>query len=201
MSTVDESMGGREFQEPEQDQSQSQSPEPQAPTRRWRPGRRARWGGAVAATVLVAGGAAAVAAHHGFEERDDRASAHADGRGHGHTRADRADGHDRADGNDGGTHDDRRADGHDGERNDDRPADGTGPHRAPAPLPSLDAADAAVKASSAVPGGKVESLHPVSVTGGGRAWQAVVLGPDGVRHAVTVDGATPAITSNTVTGG
>ncbi|CAN3978086.1 hypothetical protein [Kitasatospora purpeofusca] len=191
MSTVDESMGGREFQEPEQEQS----PEPQTLTRRWRPGRRARWGGAVAATVLVAGGAAAVAAHHGFEERGDRASAHADGRGHGRTRADLADGHD------GGTHDDRRADGHDGEKNDDRPADGTDPHRAPAPLPSLDAADAAVKASSAVPGGRVESLHPVSVTGGGRAWQAVVLGPDGVRHAVTVDGATPAITSNTVTGG
>ncbi|MCX4683247.1 hypothetical protein OG401_02785 [Kitasatospora purpeofusca] len=116
MSTVDASMGGREFQEPEQEQSR----EPKAPTRRWRPGRRARWGGAVAATVLVAGGAAAVAAHHGFEERDDRASAHADGRGHGHTRADRADGHDG--------------------------------------------------------------------------------GPDGVRHAVTVDGATLAITSNTVTG-
>ncbi|MFD4910124.1 hypothetical protein [Kitasatospora purpeofusca] len=51
-----------------------------------------------------------------------------------------------------------------------------------------------------MPGGKVESLHPVSVTGGGRAWQAVVLGPDGVRHAVTVDGATLAITSNTVAG-
>ncbi|MFD4910123.1 hypothetical protein, partial [Kitasatospora purpeofusca] len=80
MSTVDESMGGREFQEPEQEPKQAQ-----ALSWRWRPGRRARWGGAVAATVLVAGGAAAVAAHHGFEERDDRASAHADGRGHGHT--------------------------------------------------------------------------------------------------------------------
>ncbi|MGY0459158.1 hypothetical protein ACW14Y_02710 [Kitasatospora sp. cg17-2] len=196
MSTVDESMGEREFQEPKREPKQAQAQAAQAPSRRWRPGRRARWGGAVAATVLLAGGAATAAAHHGFEERDDRASAHADGRGHDHdhgrTRADRADGHDGHDG-----HDSER----NGERNDDRPADGTGPHPAPAPLPSADAADAAVKASSAVPGGKVESLRPVSATGGGRAWQAVVLGPDGVRHAVTVDGTTLALTSNTVTGG
>ncbi|MFB8201105.1 hypothetical protein [Kitasatospora purpeofusca] len=184
MSTVDESAGGQEFEAPQQEQKQ-------ASTARWRPGRRARWGGAVAVTVLIAGGAVAAAAHHGFEEHEDRASAHADGRGHGHTRADRADDHE-------GGHED----GHGGGRNDsDRRADDAGPHAAPAPLPSLDAADAVVKASSAVPGGKVESLHPVSATGGGRAWQAVVLGPDGVRHTVTVDGTTFAITSNTVTGG
>ncbi|GAA3013022.1 hypothetical protein GCM10020229_25440 [Kitasatospora albolonga] len=136
--------------------------------------------------------AVAVAAHDGFEE-EGRASVRAEGHGHGH-------GHDR----------DRvrtdRADGRDGEQGAEREGrdDGTdaaGPARAPAPLPSLDAADAVVKASSAVPGGKVESLHPVSVSGGGRAWQAVVLGPDGVRHAVTVDGTTFAITSNTVVGG
>ncbi|MFD0257513.1 hypothetical protein ACFVH7_04435 [Kitasatospora indigofera] len=166
---MDESAGGQEFQEPH---------EKQAPTRRWRPGHRARWGGAAAAAILIAGGAVAVAAHDGSEERDDRASTQADGRGH-----------DRVD----------RADGRDGEQNDDR--SDAGPAQAPAPLPSLDAADAVVKASSAVPGGKVESLHPVSVTGSGQAWQAVVLGPDGVRHAVTVDGATFAITSNTVIGG
>ncbi|WP_043471584.1 hypothetical protein [Kitasatospora sp. MBT66] len=194
MSTVDESASGQEFEAPQQDQERKLKPK-QASTGRWRPGRRARWGGAVAVTVLIAGGAVAAAAHHGFEEHEDRASAHADGRGHGHTRADRADGHD-------GGHDGGHEDGHEGGRNDsDRRADDAGPHLAPAPLPSLDAADAVVKASSAVPGGKVESLHPVSATGGGRAWQAVVLGPDGVRQAVTVDGTTFAITANTVTGG
>ncbi|MFF7586338.1 hypothetical protein ACFZCK_02465 [Kitasatospora purpeofusca] len=189
---MDESTGGQEFQAPQQEKKQ-------APAGRWRPGRRARWGGAVAVTVLIAGGAVAAAAHHGFEEHEDRTSAQADGRGHGHTRADRADGH--GDGHKDGRKDGHK-DGHEGAKNeDDRRADDPGAHLAPAPLPSLDAADAVVKASSAVPGGKVESLHPVSATGGGRAWQAVVLGPDGVRHEVTVDGATFAITSNTVTGG
>ncbi|MFE6749775.1 hypothetical protein ACFVGM_28280 [Kitasatospora purpeofusca] len=186
MSTVDESAGGQEFEAPQQEQRQKQ-----VPAGRWRPGRRARWGGAVAVTVLIAGGAVAAAAHHGFEEHDGRASARADGRDHGHTRADgQKDGHE-----------DWHKDGHESEHGDGR-ADDAGPRPAPAPLPSLDAADAVVKASSAVPGGKVETLHPVSATGGGgRAWQAVVLGPDGVRHAVTVDGTTFAITSNTVTGG
>ncbi|MEU3727162.1 hypothetical protein, partial [Streptomyces sp. NPDC031705] len=31
----------------------------------------------------------------------------------------------------------------------------------------------------------------------GSAWQAVVLGPDGVRHAVTVSGSDGTITANT----
>ncbi|BFV55707.1 hypothetical protein KCMC57_up08110 [Kitasatospora sp. CMC57] len=73
--------------------------------------------------------------------------------------------------------------------------------RVPAPLPSLDAADAVVKASSAVPGGKVESIRPATEQGGGLAWQAVVLGPDGVRHLVTVDGADATITGNTTSYG
>ena len=72
---------------------------------------------------------------------------------------------------------------------------------APAPLPSLDAADAVAKAAAAVPGGKVESLTAVAQQGGGRAWQAVVVGPDGVRHLVTVDGTSGTPTGNTVLGG
>lgn len=71
---------------------------------------------------------------------------------------------------------------------------------APAPLPSLPADQAADKAAAAVSGGKVESLAAVPEQGGGSAWQAVVLGPDGVRHQVTVDGTSGAVTSNTVLG-
>lgn len=37
--------------------------------------------------------------------------------------------------------------------------------------------------------------------GGGRGRQAVVLGPDGVRHLVTVDGATGTVTGDAVLGG
>ncbi|WP_405015119.1 hypothetical protein [Kitasatospora sp. NBC_01539] len=62
-------------------------------------------------------------------------------------------------------------------------------------------ADAVVKAAAAVPGGRVESLTAVAQQGGGRAWQAVVVGTDGVRHVVTVDGTGGALTGNTVLGG
>ncbi|MEZ0070568.1 hypothetical protein ABIA32_006621 [Streptacidiphilus sp. MAP12-20] len=72
---------------------------------------------------------------------------------------------------------------------------------APAPLPSLPADQAVTKAVAAVTGGKVESLASVPEQGGGSAWLATVLGPDGVRHLVTLDGATGTITSNTVLGG
>ena len=68
---------------------------------------------------------------------------------------------------------------------------------APAPLPSLAADQAVTKAQAAVTGGKVESLTSVPEQGGGSAWQAVVLGPDGVRHLVTLDGASGGVTSNT----
>ncbi|WP_377266897.1 hypothetical protein [Peterkaempfera sp. SMS 1(5)a] len=72
---------------------------------------------------------------------------------------------------------------------------------APAPLPELPADQGLKKAEGAVAGGRVESLQAVPEQGGGSAWQATVLGPDGVRHLVTVDGATGAITSNTAIGG
>ncbi|MER5808310.1 hypothetical protein ABT143_08980 [Streptomyces sp. NPDC002033] len=48
-----------------------------------------------------------------------------------------------------------------------------------------------------MPGGKVESLRAVAQEGGGGAWRAVVLGQDGVRHAVIVSGADGTITGNT----
>uniref|UniRef100_A0AAU2K3A6 PepSY domain-containing protein n=1 Tax=Streptomyces sp. NBC_00049 TaxID=2903617 RepID=A0AAU2K3A6_9ACTN len=68
--------------------------------------------------------------------------------------------------------------------------------QAPAPLPSLAIGDAADKAAAAVSGGKVESLRVVGQQGGGSAWLAVVIGPDGVRHAVTVSGTDGTITGN-----
>ncbi|MFF4099564.1 hypothetical protein [Streptomyces sp. NPDC001903] len=71
---------------------------------------------------------------------------------------------------------------------------------APAPLPALSAAQAVEKATAAVEGGKLESLRTVAQQGGGSAWLAVVLGTDGVRHAVTLAGADGAITGNTVVG-
>ncbi|MFD3720798.1 hypothetical protein [Streptomyces sp. NPDC058674] len=80
-------------------------------------------------------------------------------------------------------------------------ARGIVPKGAPAPLPSLAIAAAAEKAAGAVSGGKVESLRVVPQDGGGSAWLAVVLGPDGVRHAVTVSGTDGAITGNTTVGG
>ncbi|KOU20557.1 hypothetical protein ADK52_25920 [Streptomyces sp. WM6372] len=71
---------------------------------------------------------------------------------------------------------------------------------APVPLPALTAAQAVEKATAAVEGGKLESLRAVAQEGGGSAWLAVVLGPDGVRHAVTLAGADGAVTGNTVAG-
>jgi hypothetical protein len=75
-----------------------------------------------------------------------------------------------------------------------------GASSAPAPLPALPAEQAAVKAQAAVSGGKVESLTTEPEQGGGTAWQVVVLGPDGVRHLLTLDGSSGSVTSNTVLG-
>ncbi|MBO1414224.1 hypothetical protein [Streptomyces sp. FH025] len=153
---------------------------------RWVRGRSARWVAAGAAVVVLGGGAAAVAVHHeGERHGDDRQSAAGD--------VERHDGHANRGGHAGhGNHE-----GHSSHREDGRGAS----QDAPAPLPATDAADAVAKAASAVAGGKVESLNPVAEQGGGRAWQAVVLGPDGVRHLVTVDGTGGTVTGNTVLGG
>ncbi|MBT2459812.1 hypothetical protein [Streptomyces sp. ISL-86] len=75
-----------------------------------------------------------------------------------------------------------------------------GAMRAPAPLPELSAGQAVEKAAGAVPGGKVESLRVIVQEGGGSAWRAVVLGSDGVRHAVTLAGDDGTVTGNTVAG-
>lgn len=72
---------------------------------------------------------------------------------------------------------------------------------APAPLPSLAIGEAAEKAAAAVTGGKVEGIRVVGQEGGGSAWRAVVVGPDGVRHAVTVSGTDGAVTGNVVLSG
>ncbi|MEU9302005.1 hypothetical protein [Streptomyces sp. NPDC048269] len=81
---------------------------------------------------------------------------------------------------------------------------GKGGHGAPgdsakaaAPLPSLAIGQAVEKAAGAVEGGKVESVRVVGQEGGGSAWRAVVIGPDGVRHAVTVSGTDGTVTGNT----
>ncbi|WP_406331554.1 PepSY domain-containing protein [Streptomyces sp. NBC_00203] len=69
---------------------------------------------------------------------------------------------------------------------------------APAPLPAVSAAKAIEAAGKAVPGGKPDALRVVTQQGGGSAWEVEVLGTDGVRHLVTLDGATGAVTGNTV---
>ncbi|MFF4160648.1 hypothetical protein [Streptomyces sp. NPDC001678] len=164
---------------------------------RWVRRRSVRWVAAGAAVLVIGGGAAAVAHHHEGEE----------GHGHGHDRRTAADDRGPHDGRDGwGSRGGRGGQGDQGgwddrDGGDGRQEDGRAPHAAPAPLPSTNAADAATKAASAVAGGKVESLSPVAEQGGGRSWRIVVLGPDGVRHAVTIDGAGDTITGNTVLGG
>ncbi|MFC0843581.1 hypothetical protein ACFH04_07535 [Streptomyces noboritoensis] len=156
-------------------------------------GRRARWAAAGVAGVVVIGcGAAAAAIHHHEEEGrgEHRAAYAADRERRGESRED-------SEGRDG--HDGRHRDGERGPRAEDvrEPSSAA----APAPLPSLSAADAVNKAAAAVNDGKVESLAPVTEQGGGRAWRIVVVGPDGVRHAVTVDGTSGTLTGNAVLGG
>ncbi|MFE2125175.1 MULTISPECIES: hypothetical protein [Streptomyces] len=179
-------------------------------------GKPARWAAAGAVVVVVGGGVAAVAvAEHHHHERADRGPhtiRFEPGHGGGFKR-----------GPQGGAPDDERArkapGGEDGPSAGERFGHPEAPElpgvpgrserhggpgkggRAPAPLPSLPIADAAGKAAAAVPGGKVESLRAVAQEGGGGAWLAVVLGPDGVRHAVTLSGADGTITGNTRLGG
>lgn len=166
---------------------------------RWVRRRSARWVVVGAAVVVVGAGAAAVAHHHEHEghgdgrawaagdrqqgEGDGEGSRHGAGHGHGH-------------GGNGARH------GGGAQQGDAQQGDvqrgGAARQGAPAPLPSADAGTAVSKAAAAVSGGKVESLTAVAQQGGGSAWQAVVLGPDGVRHLVTVDGAGTSVTGNTV---
>lgn len=153
----------------------------------------ARWAAAgVAAAVIVGGGAAAVAVagHHDGPGKGARfAWSEADHEGG------RPGGREGAPG---------RA--HGGEHKGPKPGApkvrdgaagfGGAAKKAPVPLPSLAIGQAAEKAAGAVAGGKVQSLRPVAQEGGGSAWLAVVLGPDGVRHAVTVSGSDGTVTAN-----
>ncbi|MEV7026560.1 hypothetical protein, partial [Kitasatospora sp. NPDC093558] len=88
--------------------------------------------------------------------------------------------------------------GQDGEGPDSEGRDARADGAAPAPLPSVAASAALEKAQGAVPGGRAESLRRVTAQGGTAAWAIVVVGPDGVRHRVTVDGASGELTGNTV---
>ncbi|RKE20142.1 PepSY domain-containing protein [Streptomyces sp. TLI_171] len=72
---------------------------------------------------------------------------------------------------------------------------------APAPLPGVAADQALAKATAAVPGGKAAGLSVIGREGGGSSWAVEVLGADGVRHLVTVDGTDGSITGNTVADG
>lgn len=155
---------------------------------------RTRWV-TLGLVVLVGGGAAAAVAV--AEHR------HEAGEGHAAFGA----GHERGDGPEGG-----RGEGkshafgrHDGGGEPGRARSGRGfpgaggaEAVAPAPLPALAASQAADKATQAVSGGKVESLRVVVEQGGASAWEAVVLGPDGVRHDVTLSGSDGTPTGNTV---
>ncbi|MFF3417815.1 hypothetical protein ACFYW9_24395 [Streptomyces sp. NPDC002698] len=195
---MSESVGAQEPQETQETQEQRDEDGPgttgtKPAGRRLPGGRGARWAVAGAAAAVVIGGGVAAAAIHHHEE---------DGRGEHRTVP--AGAHEWRGGF--GAESEGR-DGHDGSRQregrirngEDGPELSLG--EAPAPLPSLSAADAVDKAASAVKDGKVESLAPVTEQGGGRAWRIVVVGPDGVRHVVTVDGTGGTVTGNTVLGG
>ncbi|MET9692412.1 hypothetical protein ABZY81_28685 [Streptomyces sp. NPDC006514] len=175
-------------------------------------GKRARWVAAGAVAVVVVGGVTAVAVaehhdHHGRVERGPRMAWAGPGpedglrggpegglRGGAHAAEPR---HERQQGEPG------RPAGPKAPGEQGRPGGGDGRAGsarnapAPAPIPSLAIGEAAEKAAAAVPGGKVAGLRAVAQEGGGSAWLAVVIGSDGVRHAVTVSGTDGTITSNT----
>ncbi|MFB6810896.1 hypothetical protein [Streptomyces sp. NPDC056387] len=165
-------------------------------------GRRTRWV-ALGAVVVIGGGAAVAVAEHGHREHG-RGGFAAEVREHGHGEMPggglmgpkpRKGGKPGVDGGDRGPEGGLRGWGPGG-----RGAGGGAAKAAPVPPPALPAAQAVEKATAAVEGGKLESLRTVAQQGGGSAWLAVVLGPDGVRHAVTLAGADGAVTGNTVAG-
>ncbi|MEU2863757.1 hypothetical protein ACIQWL_44850 [Streptomyces mirabilis] len=162
-----------------------------------------------AAVLLAAAAGAAVVVHHDHGEKGDHgrfAAEHrrADGRD------DRQGAYGQARGGRGGRHGESRLDGNSqGTQNsqssqssqnsqsgqEGQSAAGT---LAPAPLPAVSAAAAIEAAGKAVPDSKTEALRVVAEQGGGSAWEVEVLGTDGVRHLVTIDGAGGTVTGNTV---
>ncbi|MDA5280161.1 hypothetical protein ACWGHM_01260 [Streptomyces sp. NPDC054904] len=192
---------------PPEDGAPATGPRRRAPLGRLVPrSNGARWAALGVAVVVVGGGVAALAVaehHHDRAERPRFARIAPGVDGPGERRAEAAPGH-------GGPGERRAAEappGRDGQAGpkehralggpEGQGARGGSGRTAPAPLPSLPIGDAAGKAAAAVTGGKVESLRVVAQDGGGSAWLAVVLGPDGVRHAVTVSGTDGTVTGNT----
>lgn len=193
--------------EPPQQQPQSTPDSPvelpkSAKTFRARLPRVSRRRGTVlgAAVLLAAAAGAAVVVHHDHGEKGDHgrfAAEHrrADGRD------DRQGAYGQARGGRGGRHGESRLDGNSQGTQDSQSgqegqsAAGT---LAPAPLPAVSAAAAIEAAGKAVPDSKTEALRVVAEQGGGSAWEVEVLGTDGVRHLVTIDGAGGTVTGNTV---
>ncbi|MFJ7243609.1 PepSY domain-containing protein [Kitasatospora sp. NPDC098652] len=182
--------------------------------RAWAGGKERRLAaGVVTVALLGAGGlAVAAAAHEGHgesgrghheaaasaEDGAGRGSGHGDGRG-----SERGDGRGQEQGR-GRGHGHGQQRGGEGQEQGQGRAQGQGQGRAqgqaPAPLPSVGASAALEKAQAAVPGGRAESLRRITEQGGGAAWAVSVVGQDGVRHLVTVDGTSGELTSNTTAG-
>ncbi|KJK59928.1 hypothetical protein [Saccharothrix sp. ST-888] len=155
--------------------------------------------GAAVVVLGVAGVGAAAVVHHGLEHEGGRhghfAAGH-EGAGEGHHGEDASnlgEGGDHAHGHGRSGHGDGEGGGLPGA---DRSTDGA--ELAPAPIPAVPADQAVAKAVAAVPGGKADALRVVGQQGGGSAWAVEVLGADGVRHLVTVDGTAGSVTGNTV---
>ncbi|MFJ2867654.1 hypothetical protein [Kitasatospora sp. NPDC087314] len=180
--------------------------------RGWAAGRERRIAAGVAAVALIgAGGLTLAVAHEEHGREGHRAMSRAEGgssdehgehggnsrRGESGEHGGNAPGEGRA--KDGRHH--GGGQGRDGEQGKNGGQAGADARLAPAPLPSLAASAALEKAQGAVPGGRAESLRRVTQQGGAAAWAVVVVGPDGVRHLVTVDGTSGELTGNTVVDG
>lgn len=167
-----------------------------------------RRGVALGAAVVLVGGAAVgvvAVAHHDHGGRGDQGRFAAERGRAGGTEGDDGMQHTRGEarGN-GGRQNDQKAQGGQGGPGSQGGQSGTTggqsaqPTAAPLPVPAVSAATAIATAGKAVSGGKPDALRVVAQQGGGSAWEVEVLGADGVRHLVTIDGATGAVTGNTV---
>ncbi|MFD8819183.1 hypothetical protein ACFV23_48830, partial [Streptomyces sp. NPDC059627] len=161
------------------------------------PGVRGGGGTVLGVAVLLAAAAATgtvVVAHHDHGEKGDHGRFAAE-----HSRAgggdDRQGAYGQARGGRGGQNGESRLDGNSQGSQSGQSTSGT---LAPAPLPAVSAAAAIEAAGKAVPDSKTEALRVVAEQGGGSAWEVEVLGADGVRHLVTIDGAGGTVTGNTV---
>ncbi|MET8956442.1 PepSY domain-containing protein [Streptomyces sp. NPDC004533] len=153
-------------------------------------------GVAVLLAVAAATGVAAVVHHHHHGEKGDHGQFAAEHRWSGGDGRQGAYG--QARGGRGGRNDDSRLGGNSQNSQGTQSGQSTAGTLAPAPLPTVSAAAAIEAAGKAVSDGKTEALRVIAEQGGGSAWEVEVLGTDGVRHLVTIDGATGTVTSNIV---